>query len=455
MFNGLRSPAHVYELGIHLSRPIQGYVDRISTDRCTIVGWVETDHIQHPELTVVSSPPVAGTVRYGKERQSVTAARGVSNVSYQIALDRPLNPFEIISGSATANAAGKKLPISMALQTSERSEALLILQGEDGSIPTDTLRMRAEASNRTASRGELTAINFPVGMDSHDRTSQLGRDGQMFLIRGSNSLIDLYQGDATTSGAENLEYIANAWVSLVRTRYEKINGTGAHFAQILLPEKLTALRHLAPVRVDGPTPLFKRVDALLSDEFYYAKGLEIFEAWDNRISPWQRNDSHTSPAGALAIARAILDVLPGCDSSLLDGVQLSRSIFYDGDLARRFFGIPIWDEHLEPDDARLDLAGKSVGLIHSHLPEKGFKGTRRVWSNPGAFFDKKIVVFGSSSFGRGGDMPAKLSWWFSRLFSEFHFIWDGDVDYAYVDSVEPDYVLCQSVERFLNKLPSS
>jgi hypothetical protein len=38
------------------------------------------------------------------------------------------------------------------------------------------------------------------------------------------------------------------------------------------------------------------------------------------------------------------------------------------------------------------------------------------------------------------------------LFTEYHFKWETDSDYSYVEEIRPDFVICQSIERFLGRV---
>jgi hypothetical protein len=65
-----------------------------------------------------------------------------------------------------------------------------------------------------------------------------------------------------------------------------------------------------------------------------------------------------------------------------------------------------------------------------------------------------VVAFGSSIFGPG-DSARDLSWWFKAMFAEFHFVWSGEIDLAYVDQHKPDVVICQGVEQMLPIVPGA
>ena len=65
----------------------------------------------------------------------------------------------------------------------------------------------------------------------------------------------------------------------------------------------------------------------------------------------------------------------------------------------------------------------------------------------------RVVVFGNAAFERGAD-PRALSWWFARAVSECHFCWSAEMDEDYIRAHSPDWVICQTTERFLPQLPA-
>ena len=81
-------------------------------------------------------------------------------------------------------------------------------------------------------------------------------------------------------------------------------------------------------------------------------------------------------------------------------------------------------------------------------------GAKIAWRHRSAPLNLKVICFGNSFFERGGS-PSGLSWWFKRLFSEFHFVWSPFVDNDYVRNEQPDIVVCQTIERFLMLIPRS
>jgi hypothetical protein len=48
-----------------------------------------------------------------------------------------------------------------------------------------------------------------------------------------------------------------------------------------------------------------------------------------------------------------------------------------------------------------------------------------------------------------------LSWWCKQIFSEFHFVWEPRFRQDILEKVKPNFVIGQTVERFLHVVPES
>ena len=81
-------------------------------------------------------------------------------------------------------------------------------------------------------------------------------------------------------------------------------------------------------------------------------------------------------------------------------------------------------------------------------PSEGFFGTIAKFRNVNAEIQKKILVFGNSFFSTGYN-STRLTFFFSKIFSEFTFLWTPTFDEKFLCDESPDFVLCQTVERFL------
>lgn len=63
---------------------------------------------------------------------------------------------------------------------------------------------------------------------------------------------------------------------------------------------------------------------------------------------------------------------------------------------------------------------------------------------------KKVVIFGDSFCEY---RPVFLTAMFAEIFAEVHFVWSTSIDYEYIARVQPDIVISEIAERFMNRVP--
>ncbi|WP_285240033.1 hypothetical protein [Pseudarthrobacter sp. MEB009] len=445
---------------------LQGYFDSISPDKLTLTGWIQVDPSgQPPALHFDRNGEVSGAAVFGHERADVVASLGVPNRVFTLSLDEPAESHHLLAKShhVAAVVDGVRSPVQLGGRAYHQMMADFVTTASANSSGTrevilDALQVKesglakyARESAAAGKSGDLSYLGFPVGMRSGNDTAQLGRDGHLFLTGGSNALRDQYREPATDAAKAAMEEKAQRWEAALDSNAKALAELGIPFLQVMIPEKLTALRHLAPLPISGPTPLYNRVDELMAGKPGYLNFLGMFDGWDNEIGAWQRNDTHCSPAGFLAMTRAMLERLPGCDPRWLDGVGLTETTYRDGDLSAKFFDVPLWDKQYRPaPDA---LGEQEITNVYSYSPGH-FVGSHNIWQNSAPVSDKKVVVFGNSFFG-GVESPTRLGWWFSRLFREYHMKWENALDLDYIRDVRPDYVIFQTIERFLVRPPAA
>lgn len=448
-----------------MAETFRGNVDNMSSDGRMFSGWVQTNqHGESPRVHLRIQGKHLGKVEIRGERPDVLKAHGIGNKAYTLILNESPNPLDLVSGRAylVAEYDGTLIPLEFGPQAKAAALAAVLdtvfgsssdargKVAEAIEAPHQKLVENALRVESRAKAGELSSLLFPVGLTSPDGSAQLGKDGFLFLTGGSNSLSGQYREPSVGEEARRQENKARRWESMIRANKSRLSKDGIGFIQIVIPEKLTVLKHLAPISISGPTPLFRRLNSLLHGELYYQNCLSEFTGWSGPYPIFEKNDSHCSPSGSLALVRLILTSLQIDITDIISNIDMPKRRIHSGDLALRFFGIPIWDEHHAPRD---DAFGQPrVKEVFSESPGNHV-GSHRVWRNPSAPIQKTIIVFGNSFFSTDVNMPAKLSWWFARIFSEYHFIWDSKVNHDYIAQVEPDYVVSQTIERFLARPP--
>lgn len=296
---------------------------------------------------------------------------------------------------------------------------------------------------------ELTSLHFPVGIMSNDGTACLGRDGYVFLTGGSNNLLHLYQRDPL---GPVVQQQTAQWVDLFRTRSRNAKIAGRRYIQIIVPEKITLHPDLLPSAPRVPTPLLAGVERSVRDDAdlnaTYVSGRRCLAPMSPACT-FKAADSHLRPQGVFSIFKRCMEVL-GLDIGF--SPTFSKALVAFPDMSTRFFGIPFYD--IIHDCSPPPFAAHRMLLRHVDPPGGGHIGQHQVWHNPDAPIAATVLAFGNSFFGGGTDQGC-LSWWFSNWFRNFHHVWSPAFDGALIAEVAPDVVVGQTIERFMEAIPSS
>jgi hypothetical protein len=320
----------------------------------------------------------------------------------------------------------------------ERARVAAVLAGLPGTPPAGGL-------------AEVGWVLAPVGYQSVDGTALLGRGGQVFAVGGPNRPLDESLRDPA---APDVQRSATAWREVVAGRVRHCAERGIGFLQVLIPEKQTVLPEYLPVPWPVPIALWRALEqqvaaapelaAAVVDALPVLRGLA-----EQGEVPFMTLDSHLTSPAALRLFEALLARM-GLAPPFT--VAFDRQEVMLGDLALRMFGgVELPESYLVPD-AAFEAAVATTELVLREIPGPMFKA-RHIWRNPAAPLDAKVVCFGNSFFGDGG-RPQKLSYWFARAFREFHFCWSPDFEPDYVAEHKPDWVLCQTIERFMTQVPA-
>jgi hypothetical protein len=316
---------------------------------------------------------------------------------------------------------------------------------------------------RVQSAEDVSHLGLPVGLLSADNSGVIGRGGQLFLHQGSNCLLDQYNISIDNPG---LRAKGDSWATLIRARLRTVQGQEKAFLQTIVPEKSSVLPELFPFDIHPPTPLLRSVEqGLVMDPDVgktYVSAIQLLTNDTRRLEAFPRTDSHMSPYGCLVLFRRMLAAFeeqrPGSVPNSLTlaltvgSCKSHKTRLISGDLTRRFFGVPMYEtEDLPVSVLMLEEYGAALESIYEFNPPKGQIGARYAWRNPLAPIKHRVIAFGSSSFGHGRG-PQNLSWWFKHCFEEFHFVWGGAYLQELVNETKPSLVVCQTVERFLDRL---
>jgi hypothetical protein len=297
---------------------------------------------------------------------------------------------------------------------------------------------------------ELSMFGFRVGLKSPDGSSVIGMDGHMFITAGTNRLLDLYrqrEDDASVQSA------AQRWGNIFRERRTRLEALETKYLQVVIPDKSSVIPEFFPIAIEPPTGLLsalQRKVAMVPDlTKIYLNTLELFINDEHRTDVFRKVDSHLSAYGAQTLMRRALETL---GLPVFPFMPLTRRSIVKTDLGSKFTSSPLYEEVALPDF--VPQVKGHLRQLEFRLPKTGRNiGMQIVWANTDPILPYTVVVFGNSFFERG-DVATSLSWWGARIFKNFHFLWRPDVDYEYIKNVRPDFVICQTNERFMPKLPA-
>ncbi|WP_131197023.1 alginate O-acetyltransferase AlgX-related protein [Lichenihabitans psoromatis] len=296
--------------------------------------------------------------------------------------------------------------------------------------------------------GEMTQAILPVGLMSLDQEAVIGRAGQVFLVRGTNQLLEQYQ---TPLDDPKAVAAANAWTDVFRERSARLQSAEVRYIQCIIPEKSSVLSDLFPVAIGSGTAIMRRLRLALKNDHDLAASCHDFlpalSAHECRRDAYQRIDTHLAPTGARVIASEIGRLLNGVT---FDDVPLDTVMALGGDVGRRLLSPYARATMASPSGGVMDCLGAGLKKVEHHRTDF-MTGTRVVYRNRTALLSDTCVVAFANSFFDVGDNPTHVSWWLARLFSEFHFVWSPEMNMDYVKHVKPKVVICQTIERFLSR----
>lgn len=212
---------------------------------------------------------------------------------------------------------------------------------------------------------------------------------------------------------------------------------------MIIPEKQSVMPALFPDAILPPTPLLRGIETDLHEDWYIS-ALDVLRSADTAERVFRSADSHLTTAGAQEVVAAMMLRL-GWTMPPPPTVSWTE---WHSDLFPKLSGAP----HLEPCQGAISWQGVPDPLKVSEVVVAGHVGRQAIFRSEEAPNRCTVICFGNSFF-EGGTASNQLTWWLSRLCTEFHFIWSPEFDHDYIASVKPDLVIGQTIERFLQVIP--
>ena len=304
------------------------------------------------------------------------------------------------------------------------------------------LKMKISLLNNDISKFSscLVTEEARVGEISADRSAVIGRNGWCFIYEGSNN----YRAGYLNKDVEGVGY---EWGTLVETRRVACENLGAKFLQIIVPNKLSIQAPNFPEQLDTDLSYILQNFLSTPSASKALVSLETFRLESVRDAVFRRNDSHLTLGGSALLTELVLERFGISPNGF--ATVVTRHTQHKGDLGGKF--APVVEETLAvPSFGEGLLDKRNIEKVRESI-SPSFNGTHQVFMNLNAPINAKIVVFGNSFFER---VPSwGMSPFFAALFSEFHFYWSPNVDFEYVAREKPDYIIAQTCERFMSKLP--
>lgn len=287
---------------------------------------------------------------------------------------------------------------------------------------------------------ETSQFEIPVGVVSRDQSTIVGKEGHLFLYKGNNYLLHQYIDSAAA------KQLGQNWAGVLKRRKAFAQEVGCQFLQVVIPEKASALVEQFPQPLDAPTYSLRQFRSEIHDHDVVLDLLPTIRSDSRRVDFYRKIDAHFSYYGCHKVFRDILQRLGISDQP--EAVMEYPKII-KGDIGGRFPGV--METQMAPDPAY--LAQQTPVETYRHLPANHrHEGITVRWKNPKAPVKMKVIACANSFFALGSEAH-QLSWWFSRWFEEFHFIWSRNLHMDHIRAECPDIVIAQTIERFLPVVP--
>jgi len=281
----------------------------------------------------------------------------------------------------------------------------------------------------------------------------IGKDGWLFLHGGSNEVFRYYTESSFFS-----EDKVEKWNDLLHQRRSKLKKMDIEYMHVFVPDKISVYpEYVHPsFKILSKSPinkLFSKYNEELNS--FVLDPLPYFNSIKEKTKPlFWKTDSHWTFSGVFSTFQLILSKLnieipkyytqkslEGKELILDLGSKLSpvqKEIYVTVDFinnAKRVYANEL--VQYKEKNENIDISPFHVG---SNVIFKN--------DNPDTI-QKTVVIFGDSF---SEYRLHQLTGLFAETFKEVHFVWSTSLDYNYIVDVNPDIVLSEIAERFMNTI---
>jgi len=280
----------------------------------------------------------------------------------------------------------------------------------------------------------------------------VGKDGWLFLVSGSNSVIDLYQKRSSFTPG-----LAQEWVTLLQDRQRNLELRGIKYLFLPAPEKLTVLHQHYDGKISNinGSPIHTLANNHAEQTPCLVNVLPAFAKQADTVQSYWKTDTHWSFWGCFVAYQQLCARM-----GIASRPELLQSPFDEGEVLFDL-GAKLSDPIREK--ARFYKLIQTAERVYAN-PMVRFKennllvneaqlhvGSHVVYKNESEHVAKKKVVLFGDSFSEY--RPHLLTGLLAETVSELHFIWNSRLDYEYIDLIKPDIVLSEQAERFMVQVP--
>lgn len=299
------------------------------------------------------------------------------------------------------------------------------------------------------------------GLAVQDKTEQedvhIGKDGWLFLLKGTNNSLAYYKNPDLFN-----EDIINNWINLLQNRIRYFNHNNIGYVHLFVPNKLTIYSEY----YDGElpyllfSPLRKLYRVLIEREKndildHLINPINHYDRIKNSHQLYWKTDTHWTFLGVFAAYQLLcakMNIKPNLD--LLKRNRKTVNIVMDegGKL-----NPPVREEatfYYLLKDAKRIHANPLVKFKEENTLEDTVglhTGSNVIFRNDNSLNPETVVLFGDS-FSECN--PHFLTGALAETFREVHFVWSVSLDFDYIESVEPDIVISENLERFMPRVPT-